>query len=645
MLYFTACWAALNALFFLFYIIQNYKKRKDFQHSKLEYLNIDAHNSSIFYHRLIEENFNRSLSKEFTYQFWIKNDSVLNCISSDSNHLQDVSIPFPNNYGNQWLNDDEKRVFSEYLNEKNDFSVYYYNTLYSQPILLIIESVLSHKEKSEIEKNLKYTSPCIWMHLSAKKEELDLNQIEELEKEWLQSNIELTKISSLDDLFQHARQVFQEMFKCREFIIKYQNHLKYNCENCDKDSMLKIITQNSQAMGFQIIEDVYYNSAQQVATLKALVYRFGSQNEKSFICITLNNLDEMKESFLKTYVAKLTDQITHVSSNQLLLSQKQIFQTFLDLLPRLIAVSDSKNNCLYANKAFKQKLGLTDLELLRENSAEGIAQFDLNGYKQQFIIKDLNALNTLYLEKEKKAKAEDFTDLYRIKKLSAVGAMAAGIAHEIKNPLVPMKMLTKMLDSNWEDAHFRQKYVAIILPQIQRIIDLCHSLSDLKKFKPIEKKKIHILDVFEEVKNSFQPKETQDLIQLSLSNQEAYIFADFDQLVSMLFNLVKNALEASEHSENLWVKIFAEGDWVKKIEVIDKGKGITEEERANLFKLFFSTKQDGNGLGLMMVKRVAEAHQANIDIDTEPGVGTTFCLTFNQTDIESEKNILNEGGG
>ena len=127
-------------------------------------------------------------------------------------------------------------------------------------------------------------------------------------------------------------------------------------------------------------------------------------------------------------------------------------------------------------------------------------------------------------------------------------------------------------------------------------------------------------------------------MKLNLPNNAAYVIADYDHFVQMLFNLVKNALEASDNNKNVFVTIKVVGQWVESIEVMDKGRGLSEADQKNMFKLFFTTKEEGNGLGLMMVKRVLDNHQASIDIHSKLGQGTRMLIKIGN----KPKNVIEE---
>lgn len=209
--------------------------------------------------------------------------------------------------------------------------------------------------------------------------------------------------------------------------------------------------------------------------------------------------------------------------------------------------------------------------------------------------------------------------------------MAKQVAHEIKNPLTPMRLSVQSFQRkfNPEDENIHQKvdeYSNTLIQQIDIMSSIASAFSNFAKM-PAQKKEVlnvtHIvklaLDIFNEHYITFYPEEEE-------------IIAKFDrtQLIRVVTNLVKNGIQAiPEDSQNpkIEVKVFSEGKHVS-ITVEDNGSGISDENKAKVFEPKFTTKTSGMGLGLAMVKNIVETYNGSITFVSQQGIGTTFTVTF-----------------
>jgi nitrogen fixation/metabolism regulation signal transduction histidine kinase len=209
--------------------------------------------------------------------------------------------------------------------------------------------------------------------------------------------------------------------------------------------------------------------------------------------------------------------------------------------------------------------------------------------------------------------------------------MAKQVAHEIKNPLTPMRLTVQSFQRkfNPEDENIYQKvneYSNTLIQQIDTMSSIASAFSNFAKM-PAQKSEVlnvvHIvklaLDIFNEGYIEFYP-ETEEII------------AKFDrtQLIRVVTNLVKNGTQAiPEDSENpkIKVRVFSDNENVN-ITIEDNGSGIPEETKAKIFEPKFTTKSSGMGLGLAMVKNIVETYNGSITFTSQLGKGTIFTVTF-----------------
>ena len=209
--------------------------------------------------------------------------------------------------------------------------------------------------------------------------------------------------------------------------------------------------------------------------------------------------------------------------------------------------------------------------------------------------------------------------------------MAKQVAHEIKNPLTPMRLSVQSFQRkfNPEDKNIHQKveeYSNTLIEQIDTMSSIASAFSNFAKM-PAQKSEIlnvaHIvklaLDIFNEHYITFY-------------HDDEEVIAKFDrtQLIRVVTNLVKNCIQAiPEDSENpkIEVRVFSESNTVN-ITVEDNGSGISEENKAKIFEPKFTTKTSGMGLGLAMVKNIVETYNGSITFTSQLGKGTIFTVAF-----------------
>ena len=222
----------------------------------------------------------------------------------------------------------------------------------------------------------------------------------------------------------------------------------------------------------------------------------------------------------------------------------------------------------------------------------------------------------------------------RADKLTALATMAAGMAHEIKNPLSSLKVFAQLLPTRIDDPEYRQKLGEIMPREIDRIDRIVESLLGFARAAEPTYVPTRIEDVLEE-----------DLQYFSLQAQAAGISfkknysplpeieVDRSQIAQVFSNLILNALQAMPEGGELTVETFP-GKKVEellqtiKVRVTDTGHGITEETIKKLFDPFFTTKYGGTGLGLTITHSIVDGHKGFIDVESKVGKGTAFTVTL-----------------
>ncbi|MEO5967698.1 MAG: HAMP domain-containing sensor histidine kinase [Ferruginibacter sp.] len=211
--------------------------------------------------------------------------------------------------------------------------------------------------------------------------------------------------------------------------------------------------------------------------------------------------------------------------------------------------------------------------------------------------------------------------------------MAKQIAHEIKNPLTPMKLsmqyLQKAIDMDAPNVKELTESVANTL--VEQIDHLSHIASEFSQFANIENSKKEIVDINHVILNIIQLYQTDDSLDLTYSIQQGkyFILADKTHLSRIFTNLLQNAKQAADSGDkaHVFIKEIIDGKNII-ISVKDSGQGIPEEIREKIFMPNFTTKSSGTGLGLAMIKRMTEYAGGDVWFDSVVGESTTFYVKF-----------------
>ncbi|RNC88259.1 MAG: sensor histidine kinase [Winogradskyella sp.] len=226
---------------------------------------------------------------------------------------------------------------------------------------------------------------------------------------------------------------------------------------------------------------------------------------------------------------------------------------------------------------------------------------------------------------------ESAVQLARSEREQAWREMAKQVAHEIKNPLTPMRLSVQSFQRKFdpEDPNIDQKvseYSNTLIQQIDMMSSIASAFSNFAKMPAQQNEQLNVVQIVKLALDIFNEH------YISFESDEKEIIANFDrtQLIRVVTNLVKNGIQAiTDEVENpkIEVKVFTNNENVN-ITVSDNGTGITDENKPKVFEPKFTTKTSGMGLGLAMVKNIVETYNGSIMFTSEYGKGTIFTVTF-----------------
>lgn len=219
--------------------------------------------------------------------------------------------------------------------------------------------------------------------------------------------------------------------------------------------------------------------------------------------------------------------------------------------------------------------------------------------------------------------------LVQSEKLTAAGQLAAGIAHEIRNPLTALKGFLHLLKANNGNPAKHDAYVTIMNDELNRIDQILSELLVLSKPQSVQFIRRRPAAIVQQVLDILQPQAVLKNVQLLVSqlDETVSIYCDENQIKQVLINLVKNGIEAMPAGGRIWIGLMAEREHVI-LTVADEGAGIPEEVLNRIGEPFYTTKEKGTGLGLMVSFKIIENHNGTIQIESAPDRGTRFTITL-----------------
>ncbi len=216
--------------------------------------------------------------------------------------------------------------------------------------------------------------------------------------------------------------------------------------------------------------------------------------------------------------------------------------------------------------------------------------------------------------------------LHRQDKLAAVGQLAAGVAHEIRNPLTSMKGYAEFLQLDETDEQ-RKEFLDIILDEIDRVNNIVEEFMVLAKPKAVELEERNIIPIVRNVVSLLDFEARKRNVRLSFDADDDIIQVECDEnrLKQVFLNFIKNGIEAMPEGGDLDVKMFIHEGNVE-ITIQDTGVGIPPDTLTKIGEPFYTTKKNGNGLGLLVSFKIIESHNGKVYIESELNKGTTFKI-------------------
>jgi two-component system, sporulation sensor kinase E len=241
---------------------------------------------------------------------------------------------------------------------------------------------------------------------------------------------------------------------------------------------------------------------------------------------------------------------------------------------------------------------------------------------KQGIIDGLNL--TVIIDVTEKAEMQE--QLKKTDRLNLIGELAAGIAHEIRNPMTALKGFIQLLEPSIKAQH--AMYYDVITSELARMDSIINEFLILAKPQETRFQEKDICQIMRETVDLLNPQAVLYNVQFHThyDDQIPYVYCEPNQLKKVFINLIKNAIEVMPTGGKITIAINSINNQFILISIRDEGSGIPKDKINKLGEPFYTTKEKGTGLGLMVSYRIIEEHNGSIEVESEEGIGSLFKI-------------------
>ncbi|MEN8194094.1 MAG: ATP-binding protein [Bacteroidota bacterium] len=233
------------------------------------------------------------------------------------------------------------------------------------------------------------------------------------------------------------------------------------------------------------------------------------------------------------------------------------------------------------------------------------------------IIKDLTEIKNLE------------NQIARKEQMNAMGELASGVAHEIRNPLNSIATIVQQLDKDFEPIEDKEEYHSladIVYKEVRRMNETIENFLRFSRPEPIQKENFQLSELIRSIDTQYKTLLNEKSIDILIElNWDGLVNWDKDKIKQVLINLIQNSIDAISQKGLIKIIIKADNN-IAKIELSDNGIGIPKNNLKNIFNLYFTTKASGTGIGLGIIQRIIHEHDGIINVKSEEDIGTRFII-------------------
>lgn len=326
-------------------------------------------------------------------------------------------------------------------------------------------------------------------------------------------------------------------------------------------------------------------------------------------------------------------------------SQEEFSHILMQEMPSGLTAIDESGRMIYKNSSITKDLSLHEVDIsnihkiVQDRKQAEIHYFNTNLNQKKIYEVSSAEYNDIFLKsKVHLLLIKDVTEVKNLQdevkhkeKLAAIGQLAAGIAHEIRNPLAGISGSIQLL-SNETKNDDDLKLMRIIHKEIDRLNNLITEFLEYSKPENRPDQKVDLAFILNEVLQNIKlSPQTPKNIQFNTQISSCFIYGYSDKLKQVFLNIMMNGIQAMSELAQPILNITTQStsDHVI-ISIKDNGVGMNEQTKQRIFEPFFTTKSKGTGLGLAITHKVLDSHSAKIKIESELGHGTNFTIIFNK---------------
>ena len=318
-----------------------------------------------------------------------------------------------------------------------------------------------------------------------------------------------------------------------------------------------------------------------------------------------------------------------------------------------IIVAHDQDGIRIYNSAAEQLFGLAvanvigeDISVLFPSSicdeikalTSGIHSLDCNlrGQRKNILIShnifrdSKNVENKIYVIRDLTMQKMLEEQVKRTERLTAMGELASGVAHEIRNPLNTIGTIAQQLDKDFEPSHDQEEFhelARLVFSEVKRINETVQDFLRFARPEPVQPQWFSLKELLRQLQKQYASVLDQQNITLTIKNTwPGKVYWDERQIKQVLINIIQNAIEAIGRKGLLNIDVKTASEQELELIIKDNGPGMKKELKDHIFDLYFTTKAGGTGIGLSIVQRIIYEHGGSIHVESEQGVGSTFII-------------------
>ncbi|MBD1383297.1 ATP-binding protein [Metabacillus arenae] len=351
-------------------------------------------------------------------------------------------------------------------------------------------------------------------------------------------------------------------------------------------------------------------------------------------------------SFTNTLWVKVNRQNEHYSL-ALKTTQAQ-FDLIFSQTHDAIALLDKSGHVITVNPAFEKLYQMSKSDIVKKKytfatrerlylSVSEVSVYERHDFKSDGSVvevevtvspiydedNELIAFSEIIRDVTEKRKQDQY--MFQTEKLKLAGEMAAGVAHEIRNPITVLQGFLQLFH---EKNHGDQKHTKIMLSELKRMNEIVSEFLVLSKPQAVQQSQFSIKEIIDETLQLFETEALLKGVQLEFQDNsgDLELYGDRNQIKQVIINLLKNACDAMPNGGMVHVEVAAEDQKYISIKVVDNGMGIPSDLLGKIQTPFFTTKEKGTGLGLVITEKIINQHNGELCIQSEEGEGTTVTI-------------------